>query len=455
MTISTTDSRISYNGNGVTTAFAFPYRFFENVDLVVELVSAAGAVTTQVLNTDYTVTGADLDAGGTVTMVTPPASGERLVIRRVLDAVQETDYISGDPFPAESHERALDRLTMLVQQNEEALGRTLQLPPTSEADASTIDVEAVETVAAIAADVTNVALIDSDVTTVAGVAANVTTVAGIAANVTTVAGIAADVSAVAAIDTDVSTVAAAVPDIQAAVADLPALAGKANSGAVGSSLLTMSTARMLGRTTAGTGEIEELTAAQVNAFGFGTRADVASASTVDLSGVTVNNINITGTTTITAFTIATGRTVLVRFNASLTLTNNANIVTQSGANIVTAAGDTCILRATAANTVEVLSYVRGIPQALGDGQTWQDVTGSRALSTDYTNTTGRTIFIHVVVTTTGAGGSLTATIGGVTFESTQGYTTSARAHLSLPVPPGVVYRITGNSANLTNWRELR
>lgn len=128
MTISTTDSRISYIGNGVTTDFAFPYRFFENADLVVESVDAAGTVTTHVLNTDYTVAGADLDAGGTVTMVTPPASGERLVIRRVVEATQETDYISGDPFPAESHERALDRLTMLVQQNQEVAARALVIP---------------------------------------------------------------------------------------------------------------------------------------------------------------------------------------------------------------------------------------------------------------------------------------------------------------------------------------
>ena len=93
-----------------------------------------------------------------------------------------------------------------------------------------------------------------------------------------------------------------------------------------------------------------------------TRTSVASASTVNLtSSVPSNdNINITGTTTITAFTVAAGRLFFVRFNASLTLTNNANIVTQSGANIVTQAGDTCIFRATAANTVEVLSYVPAV-----------------------------------------------------------------------------------------------
>ena len=90
-----------------------------------------------------------------------------------------------------------------------------------------------------------------------------------------------------------------------------------------------------------------------------TRIDVASAAIVNLTNNAPNtrHINITGTTTITAFTVAVGGTYFVRFNASLTLTNNANIVTQTGSNITTQAGDTCILRATAANVVEVLSYV--------------------------------------------------------------------------------------------------
>lgn len=90
-----------------------------------------------------------------------------------------------------------------------------------------------------------------------------------------------------------------------------------------------------------------------------TRINVASAATVDLTASAPNtrNINITGTTTITAFTVAIGQTYFVRFDNVLTLTNNANIVTNSGANITTAAGDTCVIRATAANTVEVLSYV--------------------------------------------------------------------------------------------------
>jgi len=128
MTISTTDSRISYNGNGVTTFFSFPYRFLANGDLVVVEVSSAGVETVKTLTTHYTIAGAGDDAGGSVTMLTAPASGTRLIIYRDTDIVQETDYISGDPFPAETHERALDRLTMITQEVGSEANRAIKVP---------------------------------------------------------------------------------------------------------------------------------------------------------------------------------------------------------------------------------------------------------------------------------------------------------------------------------------
>lgn len=127
MTVSTTESRIGYNGNGATTVFAFPYRFLESSDLTVTLVRADTTQVVQTLNTDYTVTGAGNDAGGTVTMVVPPATGQQLVIVRDVPLTQETDYISGDPFPAETHERALDKLTMISQRLNNLISRSIRL----------------------------------------------------------------------------------------------------------------------------------------------------------------------------------------------------------------------------------------------------------------------------------------------------------------------------------------
>jgi hypothetical protein len=121
-----------------------------------------------------------------------------------------------------------------------------------------------------------------------------------------------------------------------------------------------------------------------------TRVDVASSATVTLttSAPNTRNINITGTTAITAFTIAAGQTYFVRFAAALTLTNNASIVTQSGGSITTAGGDTCIIRATSANVVEVLSYVSA------------SMSGRKAQASALDGTAGSVLL-------TGAGGLLT------------------------------------------------
>ena len=74
MTVSSTTSKVSYTGNGVTTAFAVPFYFLEAADLQVILRSSAGVETVQALTTNYTVAGAGVSSGGTVTMLTAPAA---------------------------------------------------------------------------------------------------------------------------------------------------------------------------------------------------------------------------------------------------------------------------------------------------------------------------------------------------------------------------------------------
>lgn len=130
MTVSTTSSRISYSGNDVTTAFAFPYKFIEDADLVVVLTDSAGTDTELTLSTHYTVSGEGTDSSGAVTMVTPPASGETLTIYRSILITQETDYISGDAFPAETHENALDKLTLISQDLQTQVYRTIKIGET-------------------------------------------------------------------------------------------------------------------------------------------------------------------------------------------------------------------------------------------------------------------------------------------------------------------------------------
>lgn len=116
MTVATSTARIVYNGNGSTTAFSFPYYFLEDSHLEVIIQSSAGVETVQTITTHYTVSGAGEAAGGTVTMVTAPATGAKLIIQRNVPATQTTEFPPNDRLPAASLERAVDKLTMLVQQ---------------------------------------------------------------------------------------------------------------------------------------------------------------------------------------------------------------------------------------------------------------------------------------------------------------------------------------------------
>jgi hypothetical protein len=134
MTVSTATSSVSYAANGTQTTFAYTFKIFEDGDLLVILRDSQGAETTQTLTTDYTVTNAGNDLGGNVVFNTAPAAGNTVFIRRVLPVTQTTDYVENDPFPAESHEDALDKLTMLIQQTTLDSDRAILFP---ESDAGT------------------------------------------------------------------------------------------------------------------------------------------------------------------------------------------------------------------------------------------------------------------------------------------------------------------------------
>lgn len=131
MTVASTDNREVFNGNGVTVAFAFPRKFFLDTDLKVYV---DGVLNT--LSTDYTVSGAGDENGGTVTfLVAPPSGTGNVVILRDPAATQERDFVENDPLPVEEVENALDLLTMLIQRLKELQARSLTLSD-SDADAS-------------------------------------------------------------------------------------------------------------------------------------------------------------------------------------------------------------------------------------------------------------------------------------------------------------------------------
>lgn len=119
MAVTSETTQVQYNGDDSTTEFAVPFYFLADGDIAVYLDG-----TLQTITTHYTVAGAGITSGGTVTMVTAPATGEKLTIIRDVALTQSVDYVENDTFPAETHEQALDRLTMISQQLSETQTRT-------------------------------------------------------------------------------------------------------------------------------------------------------------------------------------------------------------------------------------------------------------------------------------------------------------------------------------------
>ena len=137
MTISSTANRTNTDGDGSVTAFSFPYLFFADDDLTVILVvDSTGAETVKTISTHYTVSGKGNAAGGTVTMVTAPASGETLVIIRKEQFTQTLDLVENDPFPSALVEQQFDSLTMLAQQMNTEITRSMKL---SDGDTTVVD----------------------------------------------------------------------------------------------------------------------------------------------------------------------------------------------------------------------------------------------------------------------------------------------------------------------------
>lgn len=134
MTISSETTKVSYSGNASTTAFAYTFKITASTDLKVYIRSSAGVETLKAEGTgsaNYGVSGVGESTGGNVTFVTAPASGETVVILRDTPKTQATDYTENDPFPADSHEAALDKVTVITQEMQEELDRTLKVSRTS------------------------------------------------------------------------------------------------------------------------------------------------------------------------------------------------------------------------------------------------------------------------------------------------------------------------------------
>lgn len=127
MTIPSNVTRNSYTGTGITGPYPVTFKFFENADLKVTVADTNGVETVKTLTTDYTVTGAGEQAGGSITFTTAVTNGYSIVIEPKADLTQDTDIKNEGGNLRESLEDRFDRLCRDDQVQQNSIDRSVKV----------------------------------------------------------------------------------------------------------------------------------------------------------------------------------------------------------------------------------------------------------------------------------------------------------------------------------------
>jgi len=287
MTISSETRKAGpYVGNSVATVFSFGFKVFQKADLqVIQTLLADGTNTTLVLDTDYTVTlNADQDAspGGSITynpLGVPMDATKTLTLTSALAYKQLTDVTNGGGFYPQTFEDVFDYLTILAQQLRQSLMFTFRGPITDASGPAEMPNAATRALKFLGFDASGNPIAATGIT-------------GVTASTFGASFVAAASAAAARVILGATTIG----DNLFRAADAAAarsIISAAATGAIGSSGLTMTTARLLGRTTAATGPVEEITVGTGLALAGGV---LSAVPTPPNSAVRVQNYNGTGST---------------------------------------------------------------------------------------------------------------------------------------------------------------
>lgn len=132
MSVESTTTKIIYQGNGTTNTWPVPFAYNQTEHLHLLIADADGKETEIAENFSVVVSGSGDTSIIYPVSGSPLASGNKLVVYRSTPQTQIVDLEYGGAFRPETLEHdGLDRIVMMVQENNEKLGRALTLPASS------------------------------------------------------------------------------------------------------------------------------------------------------------------------------------------------------------------------------------------------------------------------------------------------------------------------------------
>lgn len=120
-TVSDIPPRVQYIASALQLTFDYPFPIFTNADLTVVVDGV-----TKVLTTDYSVSGATEDTGGTVTFGTVMTGGETVTIYRDTAVERTTDFSQNGAFSSSTFNDELDKFITIAQELKSSVKRALR-----------------------------------------------------------------------------------------------------------------------------------------------------------------------------------------------------------------------------------------------------------------------------------------------------------------------------------------
>lgn len=131
-------STVQYIATAGQTVFPVPFPFVNNTDILVY------AGTVKIANgTDYNVTGAGNDTGGSLTLTVGAVVNTVYTVVRDIAIERLTEYQQNGPFTSAAINAELDNIVLIEQQLADQVGRAIRIPVTSTAPSSALELDPV------------------------------------------------------------------------------------------------------------------------------------------------------------------------------------------------------------------------------------------------------------------------------------------------------------------------